>query len=268
MTYDASEISAASGIPIELYDIYDSDGTHYRYNTSDSTVTYLGNDYSSDIIERSDFTLGDIKNTDSLTIKLTRNDTFAVRFINEPIDAIVFINIYRQHEANYITYWSGYLISVSFDEDALPVCRFEAIISSNVRMGHRRKNMRMCPYILYETGCNVNQESYKVEGTITNLSGLVVTSSQFATETDGYWVGGKLKIGTAYRLIKAHSTNTITIDRAFADAEIGDSFICYAGCDHTLATCISKFSNYLNFGGNAYLPKTNPIYSNIGRQNG
>jgi len=266
MSYQDYEDSVALGIPIELYDIYDSNGNHYRHNTSADTITYLGNDYEPGITERSDFGIGDKKESDNLTIKLSRGNAFTNQFRSDVIDAIVGVHIYRQHNAEYVNYWSGYLIAVSFDKNSVPSCRFESIISSSLRMGCRRRNMRLCPYLLYEYGCNVNQESYKVENTLTNISdnGLILTSSEFATETDGWFVGGKIKIGQAWRLIKAHATNTITIDRAFIDTKIGDNFTAYAGCDHTPTTCKNKFDNKINFGGNEFLPSINPFKTNIG----
>ena len=266
MGYQDYENSVALGIPIELYDIFESTGDHYRYNTSDETLTYLGNDYESGIIERSEFGLGNENDSDNLTIKLNRGNTFTNQFRSNVIDALVGVNIYRQHEANYVNFWSGYLIAVSFDEKSIPSCRFESVISSSLRMGCRRKNMRLCPLLLYEYGCNVNQESYKVTGTLTNISsnGLTLTSSAFATKTDGWFIGGKIKIGQAWRLIKAHATNTVIIDRAFVNIEIGDNHTSYAGCNHTPAICKSKFNNKLNFGGNEFLPSINPFHTNIG----
>ena len=266
MAYQDYENSAALGIPIELYDIYDSNGEHYRYNTSGETVSYLGVDYAKGIVEREKFGVGNENDSDNLTIKLSRGNTFTNQFRSNVIDAIVGVNVYRQHEANYVNYWSGYLTAVSFDENSMPSCRFEAIISSNIRMGCRRRNMRMCSFVLYGYGCGVNQESYKVSSTITNISddGLTITSSEFATKADGWFQGGKIKVGTAWRLIKAHTTNTIIIDRAFIDAEITDSFTAYAGCDHTPTTCKAKFNNKLNFGGNEFLPSINPFKTNIG----
>jgi uncharacterized phage protein (TIGR02218 family) len=34
----------------------------------------------------------------------------------------------------------------------------------------------------------------------------------------------------------------------------GDTFTVYPGCDKTQATCTSKFSNLINFGGFPYVP--------------
>jgi len=264
MTYADYESSVDEAQPVELYDIYTSDGVHYRKHTGDDDITYLSNVYSKGIVDRTEIIIGgEIEDDNAVTIKLNRGDSFAVLFVGAPIDALVFLNIYRQYNTDYSKLWSGYLTHVGFDKKGMPICRFENILTSSIRMGRRRRCSRLCNYSLYCSGCNVNQELYKVTGTITNISGLVITSSQFATESDGYWVGGKIRVGTAYRLITAHTTNTITIDRLFVDAEIGDSFTAYAGCFHTPTVCLVKFGNKINFGGNEFLPMENPFVKSV-----
>jgi hypothetical protein len=264
MTYNDYDISANEAKPIELYDIYDSDGTHYRKHTGDADIIYMGQIYSKGIVDRTEIIIGgEIADDNTVTITLERGDTLAARFIPAPIDGLVFVNIYRQYEDTYSKLWSGYLTFAKYDENVVPSLIFENILSSFVRMGHRRRCSRLCNHALYKTGCNVNQELYKVTGTISNISGLVITSSAFATESGGYWVGGKIRVGNAYRLIKAHTTNTITIDRLFADVEIGNSHTTYAGCGHTPTLCLNKFGNKINFGGNEFLPYENPFGKNI-----
>lgn len=265
-TYQEYEASAALGQPIELYDIYNSDGTHWRYHTGaiGDVITYLGNDYESGIVERSEIIIGsDFTEDNTITLNFTKGDVFAAQFINSPIDSRVFLMAYRQHEGNYVTIYRGYLVLVSFDDKGIPSAKFESIMNSTQRMGHRRRCSRLCNYALYEGGCGLNQESYKVTGTITNISGNIITASEFSTKADGWFVGGKIVVGTAWRLIIAHSTNTVTVSRAFNEAEINDNFIAYAGCDHTPTTCKSKFNNKLNFGGNEFLPLDNPFNKDI-----
>jgi hypothetical protein len=265
-TYQEYESSAALGNPIELYDIYDSNGTHWRYHTGsiNETINYLGNDYFSGIVERSEIILGgEFSDDNTLSLKFTKGDSFANQFISNPIDSIVSLLAYRKQYENYITIYRGSLILVTFDNIGIPDAKFESIMNSTQRMGHRRRCSRLCNHALYQGGCGVNQELFKVTGTVTNIDGNIITSSEFATKADGWFVGGKILIGTAYRLIIAHSTNTVTINRAFVSADIGDSFTAYAGCNHTPSICTSKFNNKLNFGASEYLPLDNPFDKNI-----
>lgn len=263
--YRTYEDSVASGKPIELYHIYDSDGNHYRYNTSRGTVTYLGADYEPEIINRSNVVLGGFGGEGyPLKVTFTRGNLLAVRFIHQPIDAVVTLILYRQHEGYYIRHWTGYLIHMAYDEDGMPIGTFESVLDTTTRMGHRRRCSKICDLVLYKYGCMVNQEIYKVTGTITNISsdGLILTGSQFGTKPDDWFVGGKVRVSNAYRLIKAHSGLTVTIDRKFYEATSPCAFTAYAGCAHTPAAC-AAFGNKINFGGNEFLPTQNPFEVNI-----
>jgi uncharacterized phage protein (TIGR02218 family) len=42
----------------------------------------------------------------------------------------------------------------------------------------------------------------------------------------------------------------------------GDVLSLYPGCDHSMATCISKFNNLVNYGGFPYMTQKNP-WSNV-----
>ena len=66
-----------------------------------------------------------------------------------------------------------------------------------------------------------------------------------------------------YRMITAHTGDTVTVLSPFEDLAAGDSIEVYAGCDRTKAVCVSKFSNYDNFGGWADWPTKNPYQTGI-----
>src|SRR3546814_7797331 len=61
-----------------------------------------------------------------------------------------------------------------------------------------------------------------------------------------------------------HVGTAITIQRMSyslqqaIDAGFPFDVILYPGCDHSRATCISKFNNLLNYGGYDFIPVKNP----------
>lgn len=262
-TYEDIEQSVAEGEPIELYDIWDVEGTHYRWNTSSIIISYGSYDYEPNVIDRSELVLGGNNEVSAIDIKLKRGNIFASRFIAAPVEGEVQFVLYRQQAGFTVKFCQGFLSAVSFDKNGVPTSRFEPRSSDMVGVGQRRRNQRLCDYCLYKMGCWVNEELYRVDGTLTNVSGLVLTSAIFATKTDGWFVGGEIVIGVARRLIKAHVTNTITISRTMSVALIGVTFRAYAGCDHTPGTCKTKFDNKLNFGGNEYLPTKNSFLTGV-----
>jgi hypothetical protein len=263
MTYDSYEQSIASGEPIELYDVWDVEGTHYRWNTANETITYGSYDYEPEIVDRSEMVIGENGEVNALDVKLSRSNALTNQFISAPIEGEVLLIVYRYHAGFGATFWQGVLSTVSFDENGIPTCRFEPRMSDMPGIGERRRNQRLCDHALYKQGCWVNEESFRVDGTLTNVSGLVLTSAVFATKADGWFTGGEVVVGNARRLIKAHATNTITITRAASAFVIGATFRAYAGCDHTPTACKDKFDNKLNYGGNEFLPVKNPFETNI-----
>jgi hypothetical protein len=259
MTYQDSEESIAGGEPILLFDFAAATGEHWRMTTSEETVTYMAHDYDPGVVSHREVEIGEYPDVNAVEVNLGRSHLLANRFIAAPIEGMVTLTIYRGHDGNYIVYWWGLLVTIKFNSSGIPALRFEPRTGSLPRLGNRRCNQRLCDHALYDSGCRVNNTSYQVEGVISNISGLDITASVFSTKSNGWFVGGKLVVGDAQRLIKAHTTNVVTITRAMQDAAIGNSLLAFAGCDHVPTTCNTKFNNKLNFGGNEYLPIKNPF---------
>jgi uncharacterized phage protein (TIGR02218 family) len=263
MTYQSSEESIAAGKPILLFDFAAATGEHWRMTTSEDTVTFMSHDYDPGVVSHREIEIGDYPDVNAVEVNLGRSQPLANQFIAAPVEGIVTLTLYRGHDGNYIVYWWGLLTSVKFGTDGIPSLRFEPRTSSFLRLGNRRCNQRLCDHALYDSGCRVNNTSYQVAGTISNISGLDITASIFSTKSNGWFVGGQLVVGYARRLIKAHTTNVVTVTRVMQDAAIGNSLLAFAGCDHTPTTCNTKFSNKLNFGGNEFLPVKDPFKAGI-----
>lgn len=61
--------------------------------------------------------------------------------------------------------------------------------------------------------------------------------------------------GRVFHIKKQNSTTQILLTNAMPlPLAIGDTFMAFAGCDKTMATCSSKFSNLINFGGQPFTP--------------
>ena len=65
--------------------------------------------------------------------------------------------------------------------------------------------------------------------------------------------------------IKEFSNKTFTLALPMPfPVSICDAFTAKAGCDKTLETCISKFSNAINFRGEPHVPGTDKILETAG----
>jgi len=61
------------------------------------------------------------------------------------------------------------------------------------------------------------------------------------------------------RMILSHVGDTVTLTAAILGLAPGSTVTAFAGCDHTISTCDSKFNNRENFGGFPYFPSINPF---------
>lgn len=257
MSYNSTEASVAGGKPVELYD-FAFGINHWRYTSCPETITYQQKEYDPVTIKRGDLEASDNAFKNELEVIVGRDNAFATQFIATPLDGIVTLTIYRGHGTDYITFWNGIVSSIIFNSDEIKiVCSPKT--SSLLRTGLRRKYQKLCNWPLYASGCNVNQESFKVTGPIATVNGLQVTSAIFATKADGWFTAGKIVVGNAKRLITAHTGSTVTLSSQIVGLVAGQSFTAYAGCNHTMDTCRTKFDNLDNYGGQPWIPTKNPF---------
>jgi hypothetical protein len=257
MTYNDYEISAASGQPVELYDIA-MGLTHWRLASGGEDVEYMGHTYESAPCERTEIEqTGEIPK-DGIEVNLPRGHALGVICIAGVPEEEITLILYRLHGAFSVTYFRGFMTNMKFDGDAIPIAFFEPRSSDLPFVGGRRRCMRICGHKLYGYRCGVDKEAYKIIDTIDTISGITITATEFGITAYDFSSGGEIIVGTARRTIVSHAGITITINRPFgSDVLAGDAFSAYPGCDHTPTTCDTDYSNIDNYGGLAFLPTKN-----------
>lgn len=145
-----------------------------------------------------------------------------------------------------------------------------------------------CNHQLFSAGCTLLASNWRFTGTITNPGtpgfpftfaiGSLAKTGGLPTVGAGYFSGGWMEIGSGASLVRraiidntaeASGALTVTLSRdpsPFPSA--GAAIALYPGCNGAFATCSSKFSNALNFGGHPFMPTSNPsmfrVSKNIG----
>jgi len=263
MTYLAAEQGAATGQPVELYDIA-MGITHWRLASGGEDIDYGGHTYESAPCKRSEIEqTGEIPK-DGIEVELPRGHALGVICVAGVPEEEITLTIYRGHGAFYVTYFRGFLTNVKFDGNAIPTCFFEPRSSDLPFVGGRRRCMRLCGHKLFGYRCGLDKEVYRTNGTIDTISGITITATEFGASAYDFSSGGEIVVGTARRTIVAHTTITITINRPFGSGVIaGNAFSAYPGCDHTPTTCDTDYSNKLNYGGLEYLPTKNPYAGDL-----
>lgn len=119
-----------------------------------------------------------------------------------------------------------------------------------------------CQHVLFDSGCALVKNSFGASGnagagstnTVINWSAAAPAYAQGTlTFTSGANTGVTANV-------KAATSSALTLSYPLSSAPAaGDAFMVYQGCDHTKATCHSKFNNLANFRGFPYVPP--PTYA-------
>ncbi|HET7301625.1 MAG TPA: phage BR0599 family protein, partial [Oleiagrimonas sp.] len=174
--------------------------------------------------------------------------------------ATIGVDLYRQRGDTTTRIWAGGVGSVEF-AGAKAKIHCLAALAALGGIGLKRKWQKACPLALYSAGlgqCNASRSAAKETATISAVSGRVVHAATFAGHADGWWAGGYLEWSdgniTQRRFIAEHVGDAVTLMTPAAPLTAGVDVTALPGCDHTLATCDSKFGNAVNYGGQPWIP--------------
>jgi hypothetical protein len=285
MTFNAKEISAWDGNPVELFLFSTKDGDYY-YTNADASIAYNGNTYqpypiSSPTIEIT----GEIEKglvTFSLPLKGIDGLSHPIPRLNmaHVYPSRIGVAIYRTHrddaDAEFKPFWNGLLKGQSVENDEAHM-ECETWLAAMRRRGLVDKWQRLCNYFLYRehgSRCPVSLATHARSCTVTAVSGSTITVSGLGAYADNWFRGGFVEAGDGDVrdvLSWVQSTGVLTMTAAMPSTtiQVGTVLTAYDGCDHLYSTCQSgKFSAETNdgdyFGGFPFGPERNPHQSGIG----
>lgn len=266
MTYDAYESSVEAGRPVELYHF--SLGTrHYYYTSAEDTVVFGGNVYLPRQIERTAARQADGERRHDLKITLPSDDPVCTPFIGIVPGQPLYLTILRFHRGdnNAENHWTGRVISATFKRRGA-FCELNGMTSEAAfnRPIPRFKYQGLCNHVLYDGNCSVDKDSFKFTGTVTDVTGNTITIIGLSAQGAGWALGGYVSNDEIdFRAVVGQTGDVLTLELPFSANVLNTEVDVYAGCDHTLATCNSKFSNAVNYGGFAFVPALNPFNTGL-----
>jgi uncharacterized phage protein (TIGR02218 family) len=251
---------------IELY-TFAMSTTAWRYTNALTSVTFNQQAYAavpitrSAIVATTDIEKAQITVTVPLTLPLL--DVF------RPFAPLqrVWLTLVRtqRNAASGATIWSGALANVESGQHTATLT-IQSRFAAQANNGLRQKWQKPCPRVLYSTGCGVSRVAYRVNGTLTVATARTIRAVAFATEPDGYFVGGYVEWVsggiTLVAFVTGHTGDTLSLLTA-PSIPVGTVVAAYPGCDHsTGANGCGRFNNLANFGGQPYIPLKNPFGNN------
>lgn len=269
MTFDAKEISRAEGQPIELYD-FALANEQFNYTSAEDEVIVGSITYVPVEIERSSILVGAEQRQDVLTIRMPSGTEPAGRYVAIVPGQVGTLTIRRQHSTDggtpeTIVIFKGVIRSVAFTDDGYNAELAVVPLTSGLgREVPRFTFQGLCNHVLYDSQCKVLQSSYQVTLTVTVVDEATLTIPGLNAQADGYYTAGFVQFGTTdFRLILKHVGNDVDLLLPFPSDVLNESVDVFAGCDHTIAVCKSKFNNVVNYGGFAFVPLKNIFNTGI-----
>lgn len=269
MTFAAIETSEDEGRPLELL-MVSYLTNHWYYTTAEEPVTYDGHVYSPLPIKHGDIEpTGDVAKS-QIQINVPQDSPIGELFRVQPPTGVVTVTLFAKHvgDAEVKAIWKGRIVNVEWEQPWLNLTT-ESVFSSLQRLGLRRKYATQCPHPLYSIGhglCNVVKADHKVDYAVTTITGATVNCAAAAGAAVDHFAGGFvtwIHAASGYmeqRMVKSSdAAGNLVLTSQPPGLLVGATLSTYPGCDHSLATCHSKFNNALNYGGAPFIPTKNPF---------
>lgn len=266
-TFDVLESSVESSRPIELYE-FQVGSTVYRYSSSEDRITIGALVYEPESIARTRIEMSGDQDTRTLNIFVPSANVFAARYVSTvPGEkATVRCLRYQRDEspafATTVLLFDGVVQSVRFPNDGhsaeIAVRSIESALNRNIP---RFSYTGMCNHFLYDSGCGANPSNFDFIGTVSAVSGNVITVTGAGAAGFDYSAGYARPVGeNDFRLVLSASGDDITLLLPFASNVLGSSVQLFAGCDHLVeGDCALVFDRVAEFGGFPFVPNRNPF---------
>ena len=260
MTFDSREKSRNDAQPVECYRFAQGDRL-WLLTTADQAVTLPTGTYQPDVLVRGALNHNQEDGSGSLEITVPRDSSIAEPFILFVPTTRITLTVYRAHrgdESLAEVKFVGTVSSVVFDGSAAKV-RCAPLQAAFTRTVPRQTFHGACAWALYGPGCGVDSGAFRDTALLGTVSGITLTSSDFALRASGWYTNGWLQgPGGDIRFVVDHVGSTVTLMSAMPGLASGQTVQIFAGCARTEAVCASKFANLDNFLGFPRIPSRDP----------
>jgi len=270
MTFDAQETSRESGQVLELYTfIFGLE--IFRFTSFNSDIVWQGLSYEATTISRGRVAAAIEDAASQITITVPIDNPIPQKFIANVPGKVGTVRILRAHANDVaeeaVVLFDGFVANVVLDGE------IEAKITCNPntkifnRTAPRFDYMGLCNHILYDARCKIDISLFDFTGLVSAVSANDITVNGASGLGAGFFVGGFARFPAGStddaRLILAQSGDVMTLLLPFAENVLGSDIDLFAGCDHTLAICDTKFANTINYGGFPFVPRKNPFNTRL-----
>jgi len=255
-TFNTFEVSNQNGVPVGLY-IFEWGPTTWRYTSADQDIIWEGDTFKSIAIQDDGVVQGGSSSND-MTIHCQADLPVVDLFRSTPPADSIWLTVRRFHEEDNaaVIYWKGTIANCrKVAGGAEAVIAGQALSASFNRDGLRLCWTKGCQHMLYDSGCRVNRDDFKVIAEVTSKTGTSITVDDSGHPV-GWYDGGFVEwTATDEGMVDRRgielsiSGNELQLFGLTDRVEVGMMVSLFAGCARDGATCLNKFSNHDNYGG-------------------
>lgn len=257
MAFIDDEKSVSDSAPVELYTFTTNAGT-FRRTSYDVDVIHGGNTFTAVPMERSSIEPNATDQAQEVTVSLPASDPVVRNHLLGILPRTFTCLVQRKQlvSGEVKTIWDGVVTAITVRDRTAELripSAMEDALAASVPSAYFQE---FCNHLLYDVRCGIDRLNFDLITAITSASGMTVTVASVGSNPDNYYRGGEV-LRTAdndRRTILLQQGNVLTLNAPFPPT-VGfpAAVTLYAGCDHTVETCLAKFSNTLNFGGHPYI---------------
>lgn len=273
MSFLAYETSLETGTPTELYEI-SAGGETYRFSSSEDDYVFGSETYLGSSVHRTNIGVGQDQRTQLINFELPSTHPFVQRYVLIVPGQRATLSVFRFHRLDTpglerVLTFKGIVRSVAFTRQGnsaqVAVMPLTGGLSRQIP---RFTYQAPCNHVLFDARCKVPLDATNgYTGLVSAVSGSTVSVNGLSAKGAGWAIGGYITNATTddYRLIIGQTGDVITLLVPFplSMAVLGENFTVTAGCDHSIATCKTKFDNVINYGGFAFVPTKNPFETGL-----
>jgi uncharacterized phage protein (TIGR02218 family) len=265
MGFSVAEFAVTSE-PVELL-MFARDESYWAYALHDQDVVRNSVTYRAGMVTRSNFQQGEELNQVSVKVQISTKCNLGDLLQSEGFSGIrgpLFMRLTLTHanDTAVVSPFFGKAIELSRHGSYVELT-IDSSMSTMKKKLLRFTGGVMCGHALYDSGCTVNMENFRVDATVVSVTGRIAAVASGSDplntlQTINYYGGGVLVYNRERYFISGNDdVGNLTMEDSLPSYIIGQPVILYAGCDRGFSTCDAKFNNARNFGGFPNFPVTN-----------
>jgi uncharacterized phage protein (TIGR02218 family) len=244
----------------------------YAYTNAEQPITKDGIVFQPSTISRGAITASGTLDKSMLEVRMAQGEDIDQLYIAYPPAQVLNLVIYQGHYgddtsvlSNYPVVWTGRVLGVQHPANET-VFTCEPVSTSIKRPGLRRNYQLSCPHVLYGEQCRANRKAATRNGTVASVTSTRVTMNAgwngplAPAKYNGGMLGWTKTDGTLeLRSILRAEGNVLYLSGLPRGLASGMTAKVTLGCGRNMGDCSSLHNNIQNFGGQPWIPLTNPL---------